>query len=142
MIVVERATEEDIAYVCAIDEAHMGSRERCEWLAEKVQARQCLIARQGEERMGYAIVDRSFFDQRFISLLLVHPDFRRRGVATALMRYAEKTCPAEKLFTSTNQSNKPMQALCEKLGYVRCGYVEHLDEGDPEIIYIKFLKGH
>jgi hypothetical protein len=30
-----------------------------------------------------------------------------------------------------------MQALCERLGYVRSGYIENLDEDDPEIIYFK-----
>jgi hypothetical protein len=30
-----------------------------------------------------------------------------------------------------------MQRLCERLGYVRSGWIENLDEGDPEIIYSK-----
>jgi hypothetical protein len=30
-----------------------------------------------------------------------------------------------------------MQNLCEKLGFVRSGCIENLDEGDPEIIYFK-----
>ena len=43
------------------------------------------------------------------------------------------------MFTSTNQSNLPMQRLCDRLGYVKSGYVENLDEGDPELIYVKLL---
>jgi hypothetical protein len=34
-------------------------------------------------------------------------------------------------------SNTIMQELFEKLGYIRSGYIENLDEGDPEIIYFK-----
>jgi len=30
-----------------------------------------------------------------------------------------------------------MQRLCEHLGYVRSGWIDNLDEGDPEIIYFK-----
>ena len=33
-----------------------------------------------------------------------------------------------------------MQALCEKLGFVKSGWIDNLDEGDPEIIYFKRLK--
>ena len=53
------------------------------------------------------------------------------------MRHIESLLVEEKLFTSTNASNTPMQALCERLGFVRSGYVANLDEGDPEIIYFK-----
>jgi ribosomal protein S18 acetylase RimI-like enzyme len=69
----------------------------------------------------------------------VHPGFRRRGIAASLMRSAEIDAPTEKLFTSTNESNAAMRALCEKIGFVRSGIIENLDEGDPEIIYFKRL---
>ena len=69
----------------------------------------------------------------------MHPDFRRRGLATALMRAAELECQSGKLFTSTNQSNIPMQQLCDRLGFIKSGYIENLDEGDPELIYVKLL---
>lgn len=32
-----------------------------------------------------------------------------------------------------------MQRRCERLGYARSGLIEHLDEGDPELIYFKQL---
>lgn len=88
---------------------------------------------------GYVIFDESFFDQFYVRLLLVHPDFRRRGLATALMRAAELDCQTGKLFTSTNQSNLPMQQLCARLGFIKSGYVENLDVADPELIYVKLL---
>lgn len=67
----------------------------------------------------------------------MEPAHRRHGVATALMRHVESICPTAKLFTSTNESNTPMQRLCKTLGFVRSGWIENLDEGDPEIIYFK-----
>lgn len=35
-----------------------------------------------------------------------------------------------------------MQRLCEKLGFVRSGYIENLDEDDPEIVYCKRPETH
>ena len=55
------------------------------------------------------------------------------------MRHIESICVGKKLFTSTNESNTPMQRLCEQLGFVRSGRIENLDEGDPEIVYFKRL---
>jgi len=39
------------------------------------------------------------------------------------------------LFTSTNESNKPMDALLQLLGYVPGGVIENLEPGDPEKLY-------
>jgi GNAT superfamily N-acetyltransferase len=78
--------------------------------------------------------------EALIVLLVVHPKRRRSGVASALIRAIEARSPTSKLFTSTNESNTVMQAVCEALGFVRSGIVENLDEGDPEIIYFKRLR--
>jgi ribosomal protein S18 acetylase RimI-like enzyme len=53
----------------------------------------------------------------------------------------EKMCKTPKLFTSTNESNIIAQKTYEANGFVRTGYIENLDEGDPEIIYFKLLAG-
>jgi hypothetical protein len=55
------------------------------------------------------------------------------------MAAIEATCKEQKVFTSTNESNKAMQALLSQLNYKRSGIIENLDEGDPELIYFKEL---
>lgn len=142
-MIVEVATEDDLAAVLAIDAAHLGEQQaqaRTGHLVRTVTARQCYVAREGWDVHGYAILTQQFFGYPFIDLLIVHPDQRRKGVASALVRHIEQIAPSEKLFTSTNESNAPMQALCEALGYVKSGWIDNLDEGDPEIIYFKRLK--
>jgi len=65
------------------------------------------------------------------------PAIGNKGAATALRSsISKKDRPSEKLFTPTNQSNMPMQALAERsLGFVK-RLIDNLDEGDLEIIYI------
>lgn len=137
MIIVERATEDDLAQIYAIDAALDG--QRAEYLTQAVIKRQCILARIGAEGVGFLIWDKSFFGYPFIALLGVHPAHWRKGVGTALMQYVEKTTLDEKLFTAVNESNLKMQRLCEKLGFVRSGSIENLDEGDPKLIYFKQL---
>ena len=79
----------------------------------------------------------NFFGYDFLELLVVAPEHRRRGVATQLVRAWEGTAGTEKLFTSTNRSNEPMQALCRSLGYQPSGHIEHLDEGDAELFFFR-----
>jgi len=127
----------DIGAVQAIDERVLGRADRREFLRQAVVRGECLVGRLDGEIAGFVVVDRSFFDQRFVALLIVDPDYQRHGIGSALMRSVEAQFSGEKLFTSTNASNLKMQALCERLGYVRSGVIENLDDGDPEIIYFK-----
>ena len=55
----------------------------------------------------------------FIGKLMVHPDYRKRGIGTALLRAAETACPSGRyeLFTSDRSLNNIR--LYEKSGYRR-----------------------
>jgi len=139
MIRVEKATEEALESIWALDPMVLGNSSRKDFLARAVRDGQCLLARIGDTMVGFGVLEQTFYEQGFISLLIVHPDHRRCGVATALIRHIESICPTEKLFTSTNESNFIAQRVFETLGFARSGYIEHLDEGDPEIIYFKRL---
>ncbi len=55
------------------------------------------------------------------------------------MRFLEQHCTTAKLFTSTNLSNLPMQSLLIQRGYRLAGIIHDLDEGDPELVYVKML---
>ena len=85
---------------------------------------------------------RSFFRSPFIEMLQVDKTARRAGLGRALISRCIALTPADqKLWTSTNQSNTPMQALLPQLGFVRTGMFEHLDPGDPELIYLRWPSG-
>ena len=99
----------------------------------------CFVNQRGETLTGFAIFDQTFFGYAFIELLIVHPEQRRQGIGSALVRHIEKVAPTPKLFTSTNESNLPMQRLLEALDYIPSGYIDNLDEGDPELVYFKRL---
>jgi ribosomal protein S18 acetylase RimI-like enzyme len=139
MIFVEKATEKELQAIQTIDSLVLGNSSRKDFLANAVRAGQCLAARIGDTIVGVGRLNQTFYGQGFISLLTVHPDYRRRGVATALIRHVESICPTEKLFTSTNESNVIAQRVYESLGFTRSGHIENLDEGDPEIVYFKRL---
>jgi GNAT superfamily N-acetyltransferase len=139
MTIIERASSQDFEHICALDETVRGRAPRRRLIGEACASGRIAVARVDDVIRGFVIFDESFFDQFFVRLLLVHPDFRRHGLATALMRAAELDCQSGKLFTSTNQSNLPMQRLCDRLGFIKSGYIENLDDGDPELIYVKLL---
>jgi ribosomal protein S18 acetylase RimI-like enzyme len=134
MVIIDKAKSSDFEQVIAL-----GRPEQRSAIGVSMGQGRCAVARVDGVVRGFMIMDENFFGHGFVELLHVHPDFRRRGIGIALMRSAEIDAPTEKLFTSTNQSNLPMQKLCEKIGFVRSGIIDNLDEGDPELIYFKQL---
>ena len=138
-IEIRLATAGDAGAICAIDPRVPVDAGRRPFIERSVAAGDCFVATEGDTIRGYVVFDRSFFEQPFVSMLSVDASQRRRGIGAALMRHIESICPGGKLFTSTNESNTPMQRLCEQLGFARSGYIENLDEGDPEIVYLKRL---
>jgi ribosomal protein S18 acetylase RimI-like enzyme len=138
-IAIRLATSSDLAEILQIDPLAESSRKRRESIQSAVTAGFCHIAEK-DKILGFTVLDYSFFGNGFVALLVVRPDFRRQGVASALLRHMETICTTGKLFTSTNESNLPMQALLEKLGYLPSGIIYGLDEGDPELIFHKILK--
>ncbi len=137
---IRLAGADDCDAVCAIDPRVIDTPDRRPFIERAIAAGECYVATDGGATVGYAVFDRSFYEQPFVSLLHVDEARRRRGIGAALMRHIESICGDEKLFTSTNESNTPMQQLCEQLGFVQSGRIENLDEGDPEIVYFKRLR--
>jgi len=138
MIKIRTAIESDLAALQNIDGAMIEDKSRESFVTRSIQKRECIVSLSNGRVVGYAIFNKEFFDRMFIWLLFVSKDSRRIGVGTSLIRYVESQCEASTvLFTSTNQSNIAMQNMMKKLEFSRTGYVENLDEGDPELFYCK-----
>lgn len=89
------------------------------------------------ELIAYGILEYTFFGNGFISMVYVDERHRRKGTGELLLRYLMKVCSTPKVFSSTNLSNTHMHILFHKLSFEGSGMVHHLDEGDPEVIYVR-----
>ncbi|MBT2290924.1 GNAT family N-acetyltransferase [Paenibacillus albidus] len=130
-----QATPADLSALVRIDSCVIGNDSRKSQLANYIRNNQCVLGSVHGEPAGFACYDTSFFGCCFIQLVIVSPDFRRQGVARALIQYIIDHCPTGKLFTSTNASNSAMQQVCFSMGFIPSGIIENLDEGDPEWVY-------
>lgn len=79
-----------------------------------------------------------FFGHTFVNVLAVAPEHRRRGHAGLLLAHAGQHALTDRVFTSTNASNAAMHAVLARYGWRRCGEVDEIDRGDPEIVYVKY----
>jgi N-acetylglutamate synthase-like GNAT family acetyltransferase len=139
-MIIRDATEHDIDGIIAIDHIAATEETRRQHIREWVRRGCAIIALIDERVVGYAVLEYTFFSCGFISMLIVPEAYRRKGIATELVKRLEEICNTVKLFTSTNESNSPMQAFMASMSYEPSGIVYNLDEGDPEQFYFKRLK--
>ena len=139
MISIRPAVSSDVEALCSFDLNGRQADERREFIRRAVAAGTCYAAVTEQEVIAYGVLNYTFYRQGCIDMLYVAAGQRRRGAATALLEHMERQCQTPKLFTSTNLSNFPMQALLARCGYVLSGVIHNLDEGDPEVVYFKRL---
>ena len=142
-ILVRQAGADDLPSLVTLDPRSVALQPesgRREFIHRAVAEKTCWVTALNEIVAGYGVLDYTFYECGFIAMLYVHQDYRRRGVGQALVEHFERMCQAPKLFTSTNLSNLPMQALLAKRGYTLSGVIHNLDEGDPELVYFKRVR--
>lgn len=130
----------DIAALRGFDE--LGADER-RWarIELAIGAERCAAASAGGVPAGFAVWVDDWFGHPFIELVVVAPSHRRRGIGTALVRWVTGRVRADRVFTSTNESNAAMRRLLEREGFIPAGTIGYLDEGDPEVVYVKIGPG-
>ncbi len=140
MATIRLASSADLKRLIDLDPLSRTDPKRVPFIEHAVGSGTCHLVDDEGRLVGYGVLSHAFYQYGFIEMLYIHPFFRRRHLGTSLMLHLEDLCMTQKLFTSTNQSNKPAQALFESVGYSPSGTIENLDEGDPELIYVKRLK--
>jgi GNAT superfamily N-acetyltransferase len=132
---VRQGTPNDRDSIVAFDRIAQSDVNRATFIERALLSGACAVADQDGSVVGYAVLEYTFYNQGFVSMLYVAEPARRRGVGRALMREVGARCGTLKLFTSTNESNGPMRALLASLGYVPSGVIHNLEPGDPELVY-------
>jgi ribosomal protein S18 acetylase RimI-like enzyme len=134
---IRRATAQDSGAIKAIDPL-AGSRK--DLLKHAIRERGVFVLVDRDRLLAFAILRRIFFERYFLELLLVHPDHRRQGLGSRLIGRMEEIAKVKgELWTSTNESNRPMRRLLVSRGYRRAGKIIGLDHGDPEIFFVRPL---
>lgn len=134
---VTTALRSDLDAIVSIDKEVIGNESRKSIIYEAIEEEKCLVVKENEGIVGFLIYNTKFYDNSFIDLLIVSPNYRNKGYASSLMKFFEKISPTKKIFSSTNLSNETMQKVFNSAGYIKSGFIDNLDEGDPQIIYYK-----
>jgi GNAT superfamily N-acetyltransferase len=127
----------DLAGLRFVDPLMRADHERARLVESSLHNGECIVAADGDDLCGFAILNYSFFNQGFVPLLVVAVGNRRSGIGTQLLSEVERRCTRTRLYVSANRSNMPAQWLFEKCGFVPSGHIANLDVGDDEMLFFK-----
>lgn len=123
---IRSANIDDYNELCAIDSVSEECVERCDQIRYWLEVAQCCVVQVDDRVVAYGVLTQHFFGQPFIEMVMV---------GKAYIKYFKSVIIGSKLFSSTNMSNKRMHELFTRQGFKPSGYIDNLDEGDPEIIF-------
>ncbi|HEV7305984.1 GNAT family N-acetyltransferase [Ensifer sp.] len=132
---IRPADENDFVALCAVDTVAAADPKRRDQISGWLDAGCCDLVELDGAVAAYGVLTRHFFGNAFIDMLMVGSAHRRKGLGAALIAHFQAMCAGSKLFTSTNMSNQQMQALLVRAGFRPSGYIDNLDENDPEIVF-------
>jgi len=133
------ACEDDYEHALELDKLVMGTDKRKQFLIQRIRHDRMYITVDGDRLVGFITFETNFIGCLYISLLVVHPDVRRRGVARRMIQTVARHSRNGKLFSSTEEDNDVSIQMHEALGFRRSGYIENLPQPSREIIYYKEL---
>jgi ribosomal-protein-alanine N-acetyltransferase len=123
-VVFERLDEhsqlDDIIALEAESFTNPWSRETLEWELRNSDVTFIYVLRLDDGRLGAFCICWMLFDELHINTLAVAPGYRRRGLATSLVRYVFEEALARGVRRATLEvraSNHPAIALYEHLGF-------------------------
>jgi GNAT superfamily N-acetyltransferase len=140
-IKLRRATIKDKEIAVAIDYRldkveHVNLNREAK-ITKAIVAEECFIIVSDNKEVGFTIFDYRFFDNGWIELIIIDEAYRGRGIGGKVFELLCEKCASEKVFTSTNCSNRAMQRALTKAGFSFAGELVGLDEGDSEYFYYK-----
>jgi len=125
---IRPASQNDLAEITAIQQT---ASEASQWLPGDYLTFDCRVAMLDGNVAGF-VVSRQVADrEREILNIAVHPDFRRLGIATELLRAELARSPGAH-FLEVRESNTPARRLYEQLGFQVVGERPGYYENPPE----------
>jgi len=113
---------------------------RKEKIHKAILNKHCFKILMNNKAVGFAIFDYRFFDQGWLELIIIEKAYRGKGIRGKAINLICNQSNTNKVFTSTNASNIPMQQVLNKIGFTFSGKLIGLDYRDPELFYYKTIK--
>ncbi len=125
---IRRADAADVERILEIQSL---AHEASQWTAEDYLTYDCHVALNNGAVAGFLVSRGIVGAEREILNVAVHPDMRRCGIASELIRAEIERWPGAH-FLEVRESNRPARALYQRLGFVDVGVRRDYYDDPPE----------
>ena len=98
---------------------------------------QIIVAAAEEQVVGFLAYRTDWFECTFVSLVVVHEEWRRRGIAREFFKSVEAVSLSPRIFSSTEETNAPSIRMHTALGFTPSGHIDNLPQGARELLFYK-----
>src|SRR5215510_9645974 len=96
-----------------------------------------IVAEADDAIVGVCAYRTDWFQCTFVVLVAVRENYRRRGIASELMRSVEAISPTPRVFSSVEETNGPAIRLHGALGFSPSGHIDNLPQGTRELLFYR-----
>jgi GNAT superfamily N-acetyltransferase len=136
---IRRAEPGDVETMMTLTAEVIGAERAGAFVRSHLERHHVLVAVDDERVVGVLGFRTDWFQCTFVSLVSVHKDYRRRGVARALYARVERMTPSPRLFSSTEETNGVSIRMHTGLGFAPSGHIDNLPQGYRELLFYKRL---
>ena len=98
---------------------------------------QLIVAEAAGEVVGFLAYRADWFQCTFVSLVVVHEDYRRKGIAREFFKSVEAVSLSPRIFSSTEETNTASIRMHTALGFTPSGHIDNLPQGVRELLFYK-----
>jgi L-amino acid N-acyltransferase YncA len=131
---IRYASQSDLAFVA------QDNYVPADIVARKIDAREVVVAERLSSLVGYARIEYLWSRIPYLALIRVMPDSQRLGVGRAMLAFLEVELRAagHRALLSSSQADEPEpQTWHRHMGFVECGRIEGINEGDVDEIFFR-----
>jgi ribosomal protein S18 acetylase RimI-like enzyme len=115
----------------------IGSDRAGPFIKAHLERHHLIVAEADGQIVGVCAYRTDWFQCTFVSLIVVHEKYRRRGIARELMRSVDAVSPTPRVFSSVEETNGPAIRLHSALGFVPSGHIDNLPQGTRELLFYR-----
>jgi GNAT superfamily N-acetyltransferase len=98
---------------------------------------QLIVAEAEGDVVGFLAYRTDWFQCTFVSLVVVHEDYRRKGIAREFFKSVEAVSLSPRIFSSTEETNTASIRMHTALGFAPSGHIDNLPQGVRELLFYK-----